>query len=583
LAQVVERRPIQEVLSDRILDGTVKAALFSTYTFSRPYFENEVLTGFLGERGLKRGRSPVTVLMDHEMFEGAGWGYDVQLFGGGRLWHPKVTALFLAEGTQTIRRRTVLLVGSGNLTSSGWESNLELFLVLEWDGWSLPRVIESWIGKNGFASDSCLGRWYSRFSAGKPPKYVEKALLSSLGDNDIWSQWDWWGTWSVAHVLAPFMDSPEDEGSNDTRSSYLQELSKLASYRARIHLYLNTAPDGRAYAHWPTLKQLIKEHDLRVHQVVGGNLHAKLQAVRVQGCWQILGGSPNPTANAMLKATKKKGNVEVAWQTTSRSLSGGLLPSCEDVDLKWWNFTLPKPTRRKKRWVALSGISYNPKTKKLLPRWIKPHGSWDTRMLLGELEVQPDEPFKLEEERAVQTLPREPNRHRSFGPDWVPIEFPPNESDDPILLKEWTLDQILSLMAGREDFQETNGLTGSSSVPSKPNNGGGEGPGFEFPWHTKVAALEESLTNTLEKIESADSSREASFWMNIVRRCLRSADPDEVGITLFESSWREWVRARLCNSLLGLDGRRAFTTEFRELAARWQRRIDPRLRDPREA
>jgi hypothetical protein len=583
LAQVIERRAIQEILSDRILGGAVNAALFSTYTFNRDYFEDEILKGFLSERGLKRGQSPVTVLMDQEMFEGSRWGYDVHFYRGGRLWHPKITALFIAERIQAVRRRTVLLVGSGNLTPSGWETNLELFLALVWEGWSLPRVFESWIAKNGFASGSCFGRWYRRFSKGKPPRYVEDALLSSFSEMDIWNQWNWSGEWSVAHVFAPFMDSPEDEGSTDTASSYLQELTEFANRQARMHLYLNAAPDGGAYGHWPTLNQLSKKLELRAYRVIDGNLHAKLQAVKAKGCWQILGGSPNPTANALLKATDKKGNVEVAWQTTSSSLSGGILPKCEEVELKRRNFIMPKPIRRKKKWRALSRISYSPRTKKFHPRWIAHHGAWDTQVLLGESEIQLNAPAKIDEERAVQTLPRDPRQNRGFAPDWVPIEFPPNESDDPILLKEWTLDQILSLMAGRGALEEPNAGITLSSTSSEPNREHRESPGLEFPWHSKVSALEMTVANMLEKIRGVESSREASFWLTLVERCMRIADPDEEDIGLLESSWREWVRARLCNSLLRLDKRRMYSSEFIAVALRWRRRVEPSLRVPIEA
>ena len=573
----IERRPLREVLSERIFDGTVNAALFSTYTFQRSYFEDEVLDGFLCERGVKRGRSPVSVLLDADMYEGSGWGYDVQSYLGGRLWHPKVTALMITEQGWGARRRTILAVSSGNLTLSGWETNLELVLALDWEGWTLPKVVEKWVtAQSNFAPNSAFGRWYQKNSSGKPRKFIEEQLISNYEKLDIWKQWGWGGYWSTAHILAPFMDSSEDEDSNETARSYLRTLLKFGTKGRKLHLYLNGAPDGRAYGNWNLLKKLSKEARLKTYVVAGENLHAKLQIVKAEGAWQILGGSPNPTANAMLKDRSSRGNVELAWQTTSASLGGGILPPYDEIPLKRKNFVMPASRHKRKRWRAISHLRYNPKRRMLIASWILPHGESDTAIKYMGKEEEIDKEIILGDDRAVQTLPRDRTELRLFEPDWVPIAFPPEESDDPVLVGEWSLDQIISLLGGRE---VSTGAKGRAKTSTKPDGMPEADGGSTFPWHDKVSALEEALANTKETIESLQFKRDASYWLRLTERAWKAANPDEEGITIFESSWRRWVRARICGSLLRLDRRLKFVPQFTGKASSWVRHVDPSLRE----
>jgi hypothetical protein len=94
-------------LADEIGAGRVVAALFSTFTFRREFFERLPLPLVTAE-GRRRGLLPITVAVDRTQFEGSGWGYEVVRAPGGRRWHAKLIALMVEEAGNS---RTVLAIG----------------------------------------------------------------------------------------------------------------------------------------------------------------------------------------------------------------------------------------------------------------------------------------------------------------------------------------------------------------------------------------------------------------------------------------------------------------------------------------
>ena len=128
-------------LADAIGSSRVAAALFSTFTFGREFFERIPLPLITAE-GRRRGLLPITLVVDRTQFEGSGWGYEVVRAPAGRRWHAKLVVVMVEEDGHP---RTVVGIGSGNLTLSGWERNLELFHVDSWSGWTLPAAVIDWL------------------------------------------------------------------------------------------------------------------------------------------------------------------------------------------------------------------------------------------------------------------------------------------------------------------------------------------------------------------------------------------------------------------------------------------------------
>ena len=138
---VVAAASLAERLSDEIGGGRVIAALFSTFTFRREFFERVPLSLITAE-GRRRGFLPITAIVDRTQFEGGGWGYEVVRAPADRRWHAKLLAVMVEDQGA---HGPVLAIGSGNLTRSGWERNLELFCVDSWPAWSLPPAVHAWL------------------------------------------------------------------------------------------------------------------------------------------------------------------------------------------------------------------------------------------------------------------------------------------------------------------------------------------------------------------------------------------------------------------------------------------------------
>jgi hypothetical protein len=127
-----------QVLDQLVIEHTCIGAAFTSYSFDPSFFEKNVLRAVLrltsdpieqpdryhdeATRALQA--TPVVVIVDNGMRQaGRRLPYDL-LDINDRVFHPK-SALLLYE------QKARLMVGSGNLTSSGFSGNTELFLVLD--------------------------------------------------------------------------------------------------------------------------------------------------------------------------------------------------------------------------------------------------------------------------------------------------------------------------------------------------------------------------------------------------------------------------------------------------------------------
>lgn len=579
----IAKEDLKELVAREIAERVINAAFFSTYTFNRAFFEEEIQGGLLCSHGQRRGSFPVTIIVDSSNFEGQGWGYDVCCPPNDRLWHPKVVSLMLKERTKSAEATTVIIIGSGNLTPNGWGKNQELFLTLEWQGWVLPNALEQWIcSKRGIASETAFGHWYRDNHSGQVPRFIERCLLGNYTEKSIWQQWELASSWTRASVVSPFTDARFEEQDNDPQGYFDKFVDYAASEKAILDVYLQGAPGGRVIGHWPLFNKLRKEVRLQVYRVGGEPadrpLHAKLQLAESERIWHILGGSPNATERAMLMAKDQDGNVELAWHTTANRLPASLLPAGIPIQLRRSSFVAPCRTIPPKRWRAMESIKYDPRVQRLKPHWLSGHSLADTRVLLDNKEILLAHKVNLGTERAVATLPRHANLNRGYKKDWVPIEYPYGESDNPIFSRPLSLEEFLFLIAGREDNDydmiERSDAREREISPRQSDVSTVNSDGFQ--WYEKVASLQRALVNLKISTEKSDSPFEASYLIKMVKGCLEETTIATQG--QLESNWREWVRFEVCRCLLSLDRRRRTTQPLGEIVREWKKKVNPVLR-----
>ncbi|REJ95225.1 MAG: hypothetical protein DWQ34_06770 [Planctomycetota bacterium] len=166
---------------ETIIDGGVGApcvCLATTYEFDAPFFEAELLPRFLGlkfdetenessflvEREEALALASVSVLVDHSRFDSTQttlrWDQlPIQIPGG--IQHAKITIL----GWERLTR---LIIGSANLTRSGYRKNREVFAAL--DFWNDPDSVPLQVLRDSLALINLMLDW-SRAA----PKSVERA------------------------------------------------------------------------------------------------------------------------------------------------------------------------------------------------------------------------------------------------------------------------------------------------------------------------------------------------------------------------------------------------------------------------
>ena len=375
-------RSIREDLLEKIGQDRVRAAWFSTYTFDSGFFERDILDGILVPSAQKdRSQFPVTVVLDPDNLNENCFGYDIaRCSEPNRLWHAKAICLMVEGNTG---QRTICAIGSGNLTPSGWNSNLELFLSLEWDEWRLPAAIERLVTIQLLSPQrTSFKEWFFEHKSHRRlTPTIQKRIISSL-HKPIWEIWSWdaYNSWDEAIVVSPFMDCIEDkEGRQwDIDHGFFQKMLDCATKENKpsLTLYLRDSgkKDGSVFAPWKSICWLENHFTLKILRVEGRPLHAKLFLIKCDNRWYLLGGSPNASGVAM---TRHNQNVELAWQQFGcKKLdalelieSNSTFRNARRVPLKENYFIAPIYPKYKPCWQKLIAVKFDPVKQILSGTW----------------------------------------------------------------------------------------------------------------------------------------------------------------------------------------------------------------------
>jgi hypothetical protein len=220
--------------------------------------------------------------------------------------------------------------------------------------------------------------------------------------------------------------------SGDAGGPFFTHLLKHArSPNARMTVYLRGTDETgtRASGDPRLLRRISTRVDLRIRAVPRDGdrlLHAKLLAVRTSRAWSVLIGSPNATGPAF---TDDHANIELAYEyrQVGTALPSGLLPKSRAIPIA--AIERPRPPQTKLRWQCLQSAVYNSQREKIVLQWKKGHGLFDSRVLLGDKKLDPDNvDLTLVADRFLKTIPIGPKRH-NYEPDFVPIAVPDGQVD----------------------------------------------------------------------------------------------------------------------------------------------------------
>ena len=573
-------------LVDRIKEGIgggdVIAAFFSTFTFSREYFEQEVLN-LIADEGRKRGLFPLTIVMDRSQYRGSGWGYDI-IHHPERLWHAKFIALFVEEAGSGIRW-TVLSIGSGNLTRAGWERNQELFLVHSWREWALPEAIHSWM-QEPWLTKSEFGRWFQiqKNSIRGIPKN-QNAFISTSLKEPIWDQLSLLKghrKWREAHVLAPFSDNFQDEEQFSGAKSFFGNLIGRAHPNANLHVYLRgvDSEGENVIAERGVFESLARKIRLHIHPVPpieDRQLHAKLFAFRFGNAWSLAIGSPNATGAAMIAPNK---NVELAWEfyPVKKWQMEKVIPKCKEVQLSKLYFEEPA-YKSKRRWEALQSAVYLPKSKRLRIFWKTRFGPKNTKVLLDDKVINSlNIDIETSSSRFLETRPRILT-DKKYEPGFTPIQLPIGYLDLPtVKLKKLKPEEWLNLLGSPLSVESA-----ENAFASGPRNGAGSPKRLakhQYAWRDRIAGFSRSLKGLRETIKNARTPQSIYYVERVVKGVWTSHDPEKYGKHSTEFAWRRWVRAGLWQTMNDeCDGRIKNHRVLCDLVKKWSRKIDGVLKE----
>lgn len=142
----MDNAQISQYLEDRLHGRSVKAAVFTTYTFDPEFFELDVIPLLLPENSsfsidervkqfqvreaLREAELPIDVFYDHNIFRISGESSPGMEYGchgvseGNRAFHAKL-AFLLVDNGQEQADSLLVSAGSNNLTRAGWWDNVE--------------------------------------------------------------------------------------------------------------------------------------------------------------------------------------------------------------------------------------------------------------------------------------------------------------------------------------------------------------------------------------------------------------------------------------------------------------------------
>jgi hypothetical protein len=574
-----------EELVARIEGGRVRAAFFSTFTFSPAYFGAQPLRALTRE-GLDVGNIPITIVVDGKQFRGCERGYEV-VKAPVNLWHPKAVLLMVAQPGATAQW-TVVAVGSGNLTRAGWEHNQELFVIDCWDGWCVPRAIAAWF-EEPWLRNSGFAQWCRTHGVRQKNGDGSATLLSSL-HVPLWPRLELAAAghqWTEAHVIAPFSDQSADLDAEPggKGGAFFKSLVDHAAPGATLHVYLRRL-DLEGW-HAVGMKSVFEDlaemlggrSRLKLHLVAserGRILHAKLFAWRVRGSWTVVLGSANATRAAMCE-DPGTGNVELAWEfrRVGGALPAGLLPGAPIVPLADVHFHPPAFDSRP-LWDAVEAAVFDPRARRVRLRWRAGANRALTEVRLSGRAVDPARiSLTGTEDRALEVVPRRADDRRTHRTSWVPIQIPDNMADDGIDAEaELGADDWLRLL-GNPDMSATTlreGERGVARVGSRrPNGSSGE-----WQWGTRVAEFEGRIVAVADAVRDAETHAAVARLVRVLDGAWRTHDPRTAG-TAAERAWRSWVRAGLIDALSVVDGRSGLHRPLAARRKRWLVRVDHRL------
>lgn len=580
----VPKKSIAEEITALIAGGRVETSFFSTYTFSRKFFEHEVLP-LVTDEGSVKGLANITVVVDRTRLQDCGSAYEVIRSPKGRLWHAKIIILYVKERNSS-RKWTVFGLGSANLTRSGWEKNREYFSFQTWENWRVPQPIREWL-VSPFLRKSAFRQWVVKSRI--KDKFVTKAgqrLVTSF-KTSIWEQLKNPVRWSEARVLAPFTDNKiaGQDDFEDCDGTFFGELANEAASRSSsLHVYLRAA-EGRkktAIGRKPVFVSLALKVNLWIHIVGDENrpLHAKIFAWKCRGVWSCLIGSPNATGAGMVSSSR---NIESAIEIpgNSRTLPEELFPKCRGYRVESISFVSPVYDTRPV-WDVIDTAEYIKNSGIVRLTWNNKHGPHDTVVLLDRKVVDPHG-IRLTgtATRSLETRPRKKHKKETVS-GWVPIEMPADMFDSGTVIEdqdltseEWLAQLGMPVWGGNND---------APGKGKKTKKGGGRKSKNQddFPWASMVINLEKRLLafkEALEKLGISGSGRAADRLERIACQTWNSHDPDDEGLSTHDRAWREWVRAGMWRALKShRHGLRAYP-RWRDIFAKWNRSALRKIRE----
>jgi hypothetical protein len=393
--------------------------------------------------------------------------------------------------------------------------------------------------------------------------------------------------WSEAHIVSPFSDTVNDELEAMEACGpffrHLLEHPRLST--ARITVYLRGIDEAgkHAFGDRLALKRVSEHVALQIRAVppeADRVLHAKLLAVRTDGVWSVLLGSPNATGPAF---TNTHANIELGceFRRIGKSLPTGLLPKNSRV-ISLEAVLRPHLPKTKARWKCLESATYIPHRKKIVLQWRVGHGLRDSRVLFNDRDLDPSNvDLRLVADRFLKTVPLDPKGGK-YEPDFVPIGTPDDEPDpfydtEP---DELTADDWLEHLGSSAAVTKKNTGKRIRSPRGKREEKADKTDPERFEWRERVVMLDQRLHEFKTSIIEARANQEINHLLKTANGVWQSHDPDEPGLSHEVRAWRQWVRAGLWHVLQhNIDRRNRLRRRLSRLPKQWQSAVPKLLRE----
>ncbi len=552
----------------------LEAILACTFTFNQNYFA-QLLDAIADchPEGADLLRSiPVDVVCDHRHYSGHSGNYNVTLWPGNGLFHPK---LFMLMFSQSV----VWIEGSLNLTRAGYAVNQELVTFHESDG-GLPggvRDLIRQIAKVPVQAAKAIesGTWNSRTSAhNRSVNSLNTRLLEGFLERTRKAQ--------SIYLVSPYFDRREQAGPSIEASALRALVGKYP--RARFHIYLpeilrkdgSLALQGNRGLFASIFGKNAPLDTVSFCGVPSAErpLHAKLIAARYGkggARASILAGSPNLTESALLKKGARA-NVELArelvlrWKDVERLLR----PLGRGFKkLSQCRFEAPESTIAD-GWHAVSSATFHPLSGTLVLQWRRPDYARRTRVLYVGKQLQVSETGTVrrfgirDEELRLRCVSAGDATRWSWCPIMIPYksrlalaEMPDQGEPAP----EWWLAQLGALSfsnAGdRRSRYESIRETADTST---------------FALGQKVRELASRMRYAAGMLQ-ADSISEHRLraHLGLLKKIFDSHDPSTAG-SPEEQAWRTWVRLEVAQAV-ATAARGTRLGEIRRLKAELKKRL----------